>query len=134
MRVIQAKEFLTLKEAALLLGTFRQTEDYVHNHYYRLIRTGTSQVAGNNIFPDPREPFYDRMDLDNYLESVYDCEEAYHNDRFDLNDPVLQRQEEYLETIATEEWVDLVELYEVVKREGMQSDSFESFHQKLYEQ
>jgi len=54
-----------------------------------------------------------------------ECEEsAYHNDQFDPNDPVLQKQEQYLETIATEEWVDLVELYKEVKREGMPSDSF----------
>jgi hypothetical protein len=47
---------------------------------------------------------------------------------------VLQQQEAYVETIATEEWVDLVELYKELRREGMQSDSFEAFHQKLYEQ
>jgi hypothetical protein len=47
---------------------------------------------------------------------------------------VLQQQEAYVEIIATEEWVDLVELYKELRREGMQSDSFEAFHQKLYEQ
>jgi hypothetical protein len=30
--------------------------------------------------------------------------------------------------------VDLVELYEEAKREGLQSDGFHAFHQKLYEQ
>jgi hypothetical protein len=36
-------------------GAFRQTEDYAHNHYDRLILTGTSLEAGQEIFPDPRE-------------------------------------------------------------------------------
>ena len=58
----------------------------------------------------------------------------YHNDQFDQNDPILKRQEQYLETIATEEWVDLVDLYKEVTKEGMESDSFHAFHQKLYEQ
>jgi hypothetical protein len=115
-------------------GVFRQTEDFARKHYDKLILTGTSQEPGNNIFPDPRQVFYDRMDLAEYLESVYESEEAYHNDQFDTADPVLQRQEGYLETIATEEWVDLVELYKEVQREGLQSDSFHAFHQKLYEQ
>jgi hypothetical protein len=78
--------------------------------------------------------FYDRLDLEEYLESIYESEEAFHNNEFNLNDPVLQRQEEYLETIATEEWVEMVELYKEVQREGMQSDSFKAFHQKLHEQ
>jgi hypothetical protein len=115
-------------------GKFRETVDYAHNHHTKLILTETSLEGGQEIFPDPREVFYDNSELEEYLECIYDSEEAYHNDQFDLNDPVLQRQGVYLETIATEEWVDLVELYTEVKREGLQSDSFDAFHQKLYEQ
>jgi hypothetical protein len=68
------------------------------------------------------------------LECVYESEAAGYTDQFDANDPILKRQGDYLETIATEELVDLVELYKEVKREGPQSDSFDAFHQKLYEQ
>lgn len=90
--------------------------------------------AGEEIFPDPREAFYHRIELEEYLDTIYHSEEAYHNDQFDQNDPILKRQEQYLETIATEEWVDLVDLYKEVRKEGMESDSFHAFHQKLYEQ
>jgi hypothetical protein len=78
--------------------------------------------------------FYHRIDLGAYLECVYESEAAGYTDQFDANDPILKRQGDYLETIATEELVDLVELYKEVKREGLQSDSFDAFHQKLYEQ
>jgi hypothetical protein len=74
------------------------------------------------------------MDLEEYLQCVYDSEVAYHNNQFDPNDPVLKKQERYLEAIATEDWVDLVELLKGIKQEGMQSDSFHVFHDKLYEQ
>src|SRR5215217_3802977 len=115
-------------------GQFREAEDYAHNHHDKLILTGTSLEPGNNIFPDPREVFYDSMDLEEYLQCIYDSEAAYHNNQFDSNDPILQKQEHYLETIATEEWMDLVELYEDIKQKGMKSDNFHAFHQKLYEQ
>jgi hypothetical protein len=62
-------------------GAFRQTEDYAHNHYDRLILTGTSQEAGNNIFPDPRETFYNRIELEEYLECIYDSEVAYNKNQ-----------------------------------------------------
>jgi hypothetical protein len=115
-------------------GQFRQTVDYDHNHHKNLILTVTRIEAESEIFPDPREVFYYRIDLEDYLESVYGSEDAYQTDQFDSNDPVLKRQEEYLETIATEEWVDLVDLYEEIKKGGVQSDCFEAFHYKLYEQ
>jgi hypothetical protein len=110
---------------------FRQTTDYAHNHYTKLILTGTSLEVGNEIFPDPREVFYEKSDLEDYLECICQNEAAYHNDQFNPNDPILKRHEAYLETIATEEWVDLVDLYREIMKEGMQSDSFEAFHQKL---
>jgi hypothetical protein len=84
-------------------GKFRQSEDYTHNHYDKLILTGTIHEPGNNISPDPREVLYDTMYLVEYLQCIYDTEEAYHKDQFDSNDHVLQKQEQYLETIATEE-------------------------------
>jgi hypothetical protein len=99
-----------------------------------LILTSTSLDGGNNIFPDPREVFYDKFDLEEYIESIYHSEEAYHNDQFDPNDSALKRQEQFFETIATEEWLDLIEQYKLIKEEGIQSDSFEAFHNKLYEQ
>ena len=115
-------------------GKFRQAVDYAHNHYDQLILTGTSLEPGNDIFPDPRAVFYNKIEIEEYIECIYDTEVAYHHDQFDPNDSVFEKQEQYLETIATEEWVDLVELFKEVKREGMQSDSFHAFHQKLYEQ
>ena len=102
-------------------GEFRQTVDYAYNYHDKLVLTGVSLEAGQEILPDPREAFYHKIELEEYLESIYDSEEAYHNDQFDSNDPILKRQEQYLETIATEEWMDLVYLYKKVKKEGKQS-------------
>src|SRR5947209_3455799 len=47
---------------------FRQTVDYAHNHYDKLVLTGTSVGPGDDIFPDPREVFYHKIDLEEYLE------------------------------------------------------------------
>lgn len=84
-------------------GKFRETVDYAHSHNDKLILTGTSLESGSEIFPDPREVFYNRIMLEEYLESLYASEDAYHNDKFNPDDPLLKKQEQYLETIATEE-------------------------------
>ena len=91
-------------------GQFKQTEDFAHNHYDKIILSGISHEPGNNIFPDPRKVFNDSIDMEEYLQCIYNSETADQKNQFDPNDPVLQKQKQYLETIAAEKWVDLVEL------------------------
>jgi hypothetical protein len=82
-------------------GKFRETVDYAHKHYTKLILTGTSLEGGHEIFPDPREVFYDNVNLEKYLAGIYSGGAVYHNDQFYPNDSALKRQEQFLETIAT---------------------------------
>jgi hypothetical protein len=63
-------------------GKFRETEDYAHNHYDKLILTGTSVEPSNDIFPDLRVVFMHRIELDEYLESIYESKEKFHNNQF----------------------------------------------------
>ncbi|HZF64213.1 MAG TPA: hypothetical protein VEZ55_07010 [Chitinophagaceae bacterium] len=63
-------------------GKFRETEDYAHIHYDKLILTGTSVEPGNDIFPDLRVVFMHRIELDEYLESIYESKEKFHNNQF----------------------------------------------------
>ena len=58
------------------------------------------------------------------MECIYECEDAYYTDQFDMNDPVQQQQEEYLEKVATEEWVDLIALFIEIKSKGTGSYVF----------
>jgi len=77
-------------------GKFRQTVDYAHKQHDKLILTGVSLEAGQAIFPDPIEVFYHPIELEQYLECIYDTKAAYHNDQFNPNDPILKLQEQLL--------------------------------------
>jgi hypothetical protein len=58
-------------------GKFRETVDCAHNHHDKLILTGVSLEAESEILPIPREAFYHRLELEDYLESIYNSEEPY---------------------------------------------------------
>ena len=44
---------------------------------------------------------------------------------------VFKKQEEHLESIAAEEWENIIELYEIAKNEGPSGEAFTELHQML---
>jgi hypothetical protein len=114
-------------------GKLRSSMDVASTYYSGLIYAEASIEPGKEIFPDESALLQHTFDLEDYILRISATHKDYVDESFDANEPLFKQQQEHLEQIAMEEWENLVELFSIAKEEGLQSESFQQFHQMLYD-
>jgi hypothetical protein len=117
---------------------FRQSSDFASNLFVGLVMTAAQTEDGKEIFPDEENIINDNFDLEWYLDEIYADKGALDAGKFNPNDPVFNKQQQYLNTIPKEEFKKLIQLFDTVKERGnggkfMSSETFQELHQKLYD-
>ena len=116
-------------------GKFRQSSDVASNSLVGLVMTEAQNEDGKEIFPDEESIINNNFDLEWYLDEIYDSKEAFDAAKFNPNDPVFSKQEQYLKTIDFQK---LVQLFDTLKKNGysdnfMSRETFQKLHEKLYD-
>jgi len=113
-------------------GKFKLHEEVATDYCKALLLTKACLEKGREIYPDESEILSTAVALEQYLRQIYKSAAAYCQAQFDETAPLLQAQAVYLETIATEEWVDLIGLYEQVRQEGVLSPMLTVLQEQLH--
>ncbi len=119
-------------------GKFRASSEVASDLFTGLIITEAQKDEGNEIFPDEKNIIETKFELDWYLHEIYDSKQEFDAAKFNPNDPVLEKQKIYLDTVSKEDFESLALLYNSVKQQTGLKD-FKSaryyleLNEKLYE-
>jgi hypothetical protein len=80
-------------------GNFRQSSDVASNTINGLILTEAQIEEGKEIFPNEKEVLSIQFELEFYLQQIYDSKEEFDAAKFNPNDPIFEKQKEYLATL-----------------------------------
>lgn len=114
-------------------GKFKFHRYEAPDYYRGLIFAKASNERNREIYPDQNEILTDSFELKQYLQTVSPSYEEYEKKHFDKEAELFKKQQEHLQSIATEEWENLIELYKIVEKEGLDGEAFSQFHEMLYD-
>ncbi len=118
-------------------GKFRESSDVASNSLVGLVITEAKQEAGEEIFPDEESIISNHIELERYLGKIYSSKKELDAATFNPNDPVFHEQEQYLNSIAKEDFQKIVQLFDTLKRdeyndEFMCTNTFQDLHKMMY--
>jgi hypothetical protein len=119
-------------------GKFRPSSDVASNSLVGLVLTEARIEEGQEILPDEQIIINDNVELQFYLDEIYESKEKFDAAKFNPYDPVLKEQEQNLSTISKKDLRKLVFLFEAIKEGSnadifMSSNVFHELHKMLYD-
>lgn len=119
-------------------GKFRQTSDVASNSLVGLVMTEAQKEDGKEIFPDEKSIINNKFALEWYLDEIYENKEKFDAAKFNPNDPVFKKQEQYLNSMPKKDFQKLIQLFDILKQKGygdkfMSSTIFHELHEMLYD-
>ncbi len=112
---------------------FKESSDIASNVLTGLVMAMASIEDGKEIFPDEDEIIQDKFLLKWYLDEIYNSKEEFDVAKFNPNDPIFEKQKQYLKTISKSAFEDLLSLYDEAELMGYGSKDYSDFHKKLYD-
>ena len=83
-------------------GKFRESSDVASKTIKGLKLTEARIEEGKEIFPNEKEIINIEFELEFYLQQIYDSKEEFDAAKFNPNDPILEKQKEYLATLKNQ--------------------------------
>src|ERR1035437_7037589 len=71
---------------------------------------------GKEIFPNEKEIINIEFELEFYLQQIYDSKEEFDASKFNPNDPILEKQKEYLATLKKSDFKEMFKHYNDFKK------------------
>lgn len=119
-------------------GNFRELSGKASDILTGLVMTMAHVEDGKEIFPDEENIIYDKFSLEWNLDEIYKSKEEYEEARFNPNDPVFEKQLQYLNSLKKNDFKDLFEKYHKLKEYGYETDFrsgmvFKQLNQAIYD-
>ena len=118
-------------------GKFRQSSDVASKTIKGLKLTEARIEEGKEIYPNEKEIINIEFELEFYLQQIYDSKEEFDAAKFNPNDPILEKQKEYLATLKKSDFKEMFKHYNDFKKEElkghelMKSDNFRKFYDEI---
>jgi len=118
-------------------GNFRESSEVASNTINGLILTEAQIEEGKEIFPNEKEIIAIQFDLEFYLQQIYDSKEEFDAAKFNPNDPIFEKQKDYLATLKKSNFKKMFKCYDDLKKEVfkghdlIESDNFQKFYDEL---
>ena len=115
-------------------GKFKNSRRTASKKIKGLLLAKAQVEKDKEIFPDEKEIFNNTVELEEYIHFVDKSYAEYQEKKFNENDPVFEKQAAALKSISKEQYGELIKLYKKIKKsDDTHSDTFQAFHEKLYE-
>lgn len=114
-------------------GKFKESKRTASGKYKGLLLTRTQGQNGKEIFPDENSVFEDSLDLEEYIHYIDKSYAEFEKNKFNVNDPIFEKQIIKLNVITKEQFDSLIKLFNETKSGKENSESFNAFHHSLYD-
>ena len=118
-------------------GRLRESSEVASDLFNGLVITVAQEDEGQEIFPDEKKVLDNEFDLDWYIHEVYNSKKEFDAAKFNPDDPALEKQKLYLNTIAKEDIKDLIDLFKSIYGDNKDENfkyakEFTGLNKKLY--
>lgn len=120
-------------------GNFRTSSDVASKIIKGLLITEAQFEEEKEIYPNEKEIIQNEFDLEWYLQSIYESREEFDAAKFNPNDHIFEKQNDYLETLKKVDFKKMFSYYDEFKTEDfagkelMKSNNFMAFYHALCE-